>query len=57
MLDLCLHLLNDICDTMHGIDEKHAKRIVKIKITTKVVELYGRRGQSKKTMDTSLRNL
>ena len=44
MLDFSLHLWNDRCDTMHGVDEEDAKRIIKNKITTKVVELYGRRG-------------
>ena len=44
MLDFSLHLWNDRCDTMHGIDEEDAKRILKNKITAKVVELYGRRG-------------
>ena len=36
MLDFSLHLWNDRCDTMHGIDEEDAKRIVNNKITAKV---------------------
>ena len=43
MLDFSLHLWNNRCDTMHGIDEEDAKRILKNKITATVVDLYGRK--------------
>ena len=43
MLDFSLHLWNDRCDTMHGIDEEDAKRILKHNISAKVAELFGRR--------------
>ena len=45
MLDFILHLWNNRCNSMHGVDEEDAKRIIKNKITTKVVEFYGRRGE------------
>ena len=43
MLDFSLHLWNDRCDTMHGIYEEDAKRIVKNRILGRMVELYERR--------------
>ena len=43
LIDFSLNLWNDRCDTMHGIDEEDAKRIIKKKITERVVDLYGRR--------------
>ena len=43
-----LHLWNDRCDSMHGVDEEDAKRISKDKITTRVEELYGRRDEVEK---------
>ena len=43
LLGFSLHLWNDICDSMRGVDEEDTKCIAKDKITTRVEELYGRR--------------
>ena len=41
LLDFSLNLWNDICDTLHGIDEVDAKRLAKDKVVKRVTELYG----------------
>ena len=45
LLDFSLHLWNDICDSMHGVDEEDTKRIIKECLIKRVDDLYGKKGE------------
>ena len=52
-VDICIGMWNDICNILHGVDEKDRKRKIRQRITKRVEQMY-RRGEIHRGVSVSI---